>query len=213
MTDRAERLPDAEEGESGSSRWGGALLRLGYVALVIVLGALVVAVSQRTTTPGAASPEAGFAHDMIVHHAQAVDMATVMYDKTQDATLKTLALDIMLTQENQIGQMEGWLQLWGLPIASADPAMAWMDMAVTSGLMPGMATPEQLDQLRAAEGTDAERLFLQLMINHHTGGIHMGEGILSRTQNETVRTLANSMVTSQQREIELMQGMLAQLPG
>lgn len=47
----------------------------------------------------------------------------------------------MLTQQAQIGQMQGWLNVWGSPIASIEPAMAWMEMPTTDP-MPGMATLE-----------------------------------------------------------------------
>jgi hypothetical protein len=79
MSEVPEIAPDeaAEEVER-RSRLGGALLRFGYLALLIVLLALSVIVSQRNPTPGETSPEVGFAHDMIVHHAQAVDMATIL---------------------------------------------------------------------------------------------------------------------------------------
>jgi uncharacterized protein (DUF305 family) len=79
---------------------------------------------------------------MIVHHANAVEMATILRDRTDDDAMRLFALDIMMTQQAQIGQMQGWLQVWGLPIAPSAPEMAWMGMPV-EGLMPGMATTEQ----------------------------------------------------------------------
>ena len=33
---------------------------------------------------------------------------------------------ILLTQQNQIGQMAGWLSTWGLPAAASDAPMAWI---------------------------------------------------------------------------------------
>src|SRR5690606_30252304 len=39
--------------------------------------------------------------------------------------------------------------------------------------MPGMLTPEQMAQLAAARGTEFDRLFLQLMIQHHEGALTM----------------------------------------
>jgi uncharacterized protein (DUF305 family) len=52
---------------------------------------------------------------MIVHHAQAVDMALLLYDRTENPDFKTIALDMALTQQTQIGQMQGWLSLWDMP--------------------------------------------------------------------------------------------------
>jgi uncharacterized protein (DUF305 family) len=70
-----------------------------------------------TRTPGEDSPEAGFARDMMVHHAQAVQMAEIVRDKTESPAMRTLAADIALTQQAQIGMMQGWLEVWGFPSA------------------------------------------------------------------------------------------------
>jgi hypothetical protein len=59
--------------------------------------------------PGDGSAEAGFARAMMVHHAQAVGMAEIVRDKTENEDVRILATDIALTQQAQIGQMQGWL--------------------------------------------------------------------------------------------------------
>jgi uncharacterized protein (DUF305 family) len=46
---------------------------------------------------------------MMVHHAQAVEMAEIVRDRTENPQTRTLATDIALTQQAQIGQMQGWL--------------------------------------------------------------------------------------------------------
>jgi uncharacterized protein (DUF305 family) len=189
--------------------------------LLIVIGAmlifaLVALYALTNNNPFAAtttvSPEAGFARDMIVHHDQAVELAILLYDRTQKTELHQIALDIILSQQNQIGQMQGWLYLWNLPTTGTDLPMAWMNEPVQQGLMPGMATDEQIASLRAATGVDAERLFLQLMIPHHQSALHMAQAILDRTSIPAVQNLARSMYNSQSQEITLMQSILDGLP-
>ena len=75
--------------------------------------------------------------------------------------------------------------------------------------MPGMATFEEVQQLSAATGAEAERLYLELMIDHHLGGIEMAETVLERTENPAVRALAHSIVTGQTAELELLERLLA----
>src|ERR671921_780680 len=105
--------------------------------------------------PSDSSPEAGFARDMMVHHAQAVEMAEIVRDKTESEEIRTLATDIALTQQAQIGMMQGWLDVWGLSPTGTEPAMSWMGHP-TEGPMPGMATPEEIN--RTMEAMSREHL-------------------------------------------------------
>src|SRR4051812_36496010 len=127
------------------------LLVVGVVFLAAVAGAGVAsaflgkqsddesAVETGIVAPGEDSAEAGFARDMMVHHAQAVQMAEIVRDKTESQEIRALAADIALTQQAQIGQMQGWLQVWGLPATGYKPAMSWMGHP-TEDRMPGMAS-------------------------------------------------------------------------
>ncbi len=139
-------------------------------------------------------------------------------DRTDDPALRTVAYDIALTQQQQQGQLFGWLVVWKLPQARSGAAMAWMNgnQAMSGShtgahgpeLMPGMATREQIEALRAASGKPAEVLFLQLMIAHHRGGIEMANAVLTRTDNDIVLQFAQSVRTAQTTEIDQMQTML-----
>ena len=184
-------------------------------ALLALLAVLLLAAAAlggyrlgRAAGPAADSVDVGFARDMSLHHEQAVQMAALVYDRSDDPTIRSLAFDILTTQQGQIGIMSGWLDAWGRPWTSAGPRMAWMGMP-TEGLMPGMATAEQLDALRAADGEAADVLFLQLMIPHHQGGVAMAEEAATRAGQEQVRLLATSMVEAQSLEVAYMTELLA----
>ena len=179
------------------------LLTLG----IVLLGGLALWLFFSSRMPADDSAEAGFARDMSVHHAQAVEMAELLRDRTQSEEMRTLAADMALTQQGQIGQMEGWLAIWGLPNTGSEPAMSWMGEP-TSKQMPGMATPEQINELSQASGEDADERFLQLMIPHHQAAIPMSEAILERTDRPEVKTLATAIISSQQAEIQMMQDKL-----
>ncbi|WP_406500365.1 DUF305 domain-containing protein [Streptomyces sp. NBC_00846] len=183
-------------------------------------------------TPAVDSADAGFARDMAVHHQQAVEMSFLVRDRTGDEEVRRLAYDIANTQANQRGMMLGWLDLWELPKATAQEPMAWMaggheghDMDGIAGmdgtagpgsryrdhdgsLMPGMATRTELDRLRAASGRKAEVLYLQLMTDHHKGGIAMARGCARLCTVKVEKRLAQGMVEAQQSELDVMAGML-----
>jgi uncharacterized protein (DUF305 family) len=204
--------------------------RIAAAVVVIVLVAVgAFAVGRLTapvvTTPSSTSAEAGFARDMQVHHAQAVDMSLTVRDLTDDEAVRLLAYDIATTQLQQSGQMYGWLAEWNLPQASDEPAMTWMTRPALSGEaehghetemhspgdpMPGYATPDQLNRLASLEGVEAERYFLELMIEHHKGGVEMAEAILARSTDDVVVDFAESVVTGQTAEITAMEDMLAE---
>lgn len=176
-------------------------------------------------TPAADSADAGFARDMAVHHQQAVEMSFVVRDVTDDEDVRRLAYDIAQTQANQRGMLLGWLDLWELPKTAPDGQgpMSWMpdahsghDMQDMKGmdhdgaLMPGMATRAELARLRSARGEQAEILFLQLMTDHHEGGVAMARGCAERCAVPVEKRLAQGMVEAQRSELGLMADMLAE---
>nr|WP_285757460.1 DUF305 domain-containing protein [Nocardiopsis ansamitocini] len=188
------------------------------LTVFFVVAALVAGfVLGRPGHPLDTSADAGFLRDMSTHHAQAVDMAMIIYDETDEPRLKAVSYDIARTQQAQIGRMQGWLVQWGLTARGSQPPMTWMaghDHGGPSGgapdRMPGLATDEQMRSLADASGTDAEILFLELMIAHHKGGIEMAEAGADLAGDQMVVTLAGGMGTAQQSEIDLMNDMLVE---
>ena len=101
------------------------LLILAGIAVVALFALAFTAgrVSAGPTYPDAGSADAGFARDMQVHHNQAVEMSMIVRDNTEDETLRSIAYDIALTQQQQAGQMYAWLEEWGLPQSDPQPRM------------------------------------------------------------------------------------------
>ncbi len=189
-----------------------ARFRLGLWIFVIGLVAFTAAITYWVTnedTPSDDSAASGFLRDMITHHAQAVEMGLTMFERSEDPAIRTLALDILTTQQAQIGMMQGWLQAWGLSQTGAEPPMAWMGHAM-DGRMPGIASDEEIERLRDLPPDEAEILFLRLMIAHHAAGVDMAEAVLDRSDEPLVTGLAEKVVASQQAEIDLTGDMLTE---
>ncbi|MDG4789647.1 DUF305 domain-containing protein [Micromonospora sp. WMMD1102] len=204
-------VPEDGVVDGGSGRRGPGTAALALAILLgLLLGFAAGLLAPGLLRPGDGSAEAGFARDMSTHHAQAVEMAILAHEKTTDQDVRTLAADIALTQQAQIGIMQTWLKEWNLGPTSRKPRMAWMPDgagAVQDGLMPGMASDAERAQLRAATGRDFDALFLKLMLDHHLGGIHMAEGVLDLSDDEQVTAMAESMVAGQKKEIELVRSL------
>ena len=209
-------------------RWSRvALLAVIGVGLVLLGGGAAVALGiGRTTAPGADSVDAGFAWDMSRHHLQGVEMANLAPDRSQDAVIRSLAFDISATQTNQVGRMQGWLALWGLPNTSGRAPMNWMGGLPASGmagmsmadagpgtLMPGMATDAEMAHLRSLSGKAWDVEFLRLMIRHHQGGLKMALYAAQHAQEPSVRPLAESMAETQTAEVHTMAQLLAERGG
>jgi uncharacterized protein (DUF305 family) len=198
---------------TGRGRLGAAWLAAALV-LGLVAGLAIGLLGPRLSTPADDSPEAGFLRDMSTHHAQAVEMSMIAHADSTNPAVVTLSSDIALTQHGQIGYMQAWLRDWNLSPSGSQPPMAWMrdtGDSLQNGLMPGMATPAELDALRKATGKEQDIQYLTLMRRHHLGGMHMTQEILEVSDNEDVTWLAQTMVRSQQSEINLIDSMLKQL--
>lgn len=201
--------------------WAVLLVALAVAGVAFAIGRFS-AFDIAPQPPAGDSADAGFARDMQVHHAQAIDMAMTIYRKTDDTDLRALAYDIATGQAEQKGVLYGWLDQWGLP-QIGDATMAWMSGSdaghahgVPSGqpLTPeearvamGMASETELQQLRDATGTAADCMFLQLMVRHHEGALPMADAVIERGTEPQVRATAEKMRAAQQFELDAMASM------
>jgi uncharacterized protein (DUF305 family) len=174
-------------------------LPLLLAALLVLAGVLLW---QSKRFPQEGSPAVVFARDMRVHHAQAVDLSMRILERPVSIPVRLLAQDIAVSQEAQIGQMGGWLDVWGLPFAGPTAPMAGMDRAAM-----GMAADAEVQSLGTLPAKQAEIRYLQLMIQHHRGGVQMAQGGLTSGVPQAA-TLARAIVNAQSAEIKLIAGML-----
>jgi uncharacterized protein (DUF305 family) len=165
--------------------------------------------TSTSTTAPSTSPSAdrndadiAFATGMIPHHQQAVEMAELATERTITPEIKSLAARIQAAQQPEIDQMTAWLKAWGAPLPAGGHA--------GHGAMPGMMTDEQMNQLRQAAGSEFERQFIVMMIEHHQGAVEMARTELNSGQNAEAKALAQRIIEDQQAEITKMQGMLPQ---
>jgi uncharacterized protein (DUF305 family) len=208
-----------ESTQSTKPRW----IVPGILAALLAVAIIVAAwIWFDTRPPDTDSADAGFARDMTDHHAQAVEMALIAYQRTEDDAVRLLAYDIATSQQAQIGMMAGWLDIWDLSSARSGPPMEWMDeedMAghemeegetMTIADMPGMVPREQIDELRTLDPAEMDIQFLNLMIEHHQGGVVMAEAALEEAEEDVVLDLADAIVVAQSAEITTMQQMVAE---
>ena len=177
--------------------------------------------------------DVSFATAMIQHHAQALAMVDLADGRPLDPAVKTLTEQIRDAQAPEIETMTDWLNAWDqeVPATVNDHAHGGHDMgnmsdsdmdmggdesgspesstgADTGAGMPGMMTAEQMDQLKNASDAEFQDMWLQMMVEHHQGAIEMAKEEIDRGTFADALTLAKNIESSQQAEIENMEGML-----
>lgn len=154
------------------------------------------------------TPEGRFALAMIPHHAQAVELASILEPRAADQNLRYFAQDVAQTQAAQIAQMRRWLPWWRqLTIGFERPSPK-------AAAAMGMASAQEIAELLALQGPAAETKFLQLMIRHHQGALPMIEQGLVEVKTEALpRRLIEAMGQSQTGEIQTMKRWLAERGG
>ena len=160
--------------------------------------------------------DVAFMTGMISHHAQALVMSAWAPSRDASPSVRTLTARITNAQKDEIALMQRWLRERDRPVpmvepGGAMPAMAGHDMHMT---MPGMLSPEQLEELSASRGPDFDRLFLTFMIQHHQGAVTMVAELFASdgaAQDEFVFKLASDIQVDQTTEVARMQRMLEAL--
>jgi len=188
-----------------------SLVVAGILASSLALAGCAPAAAPAADSSPSAPSEAfndqdvAFVEGMLPHHQQAVEMSDMLIaTEGVDPAVLQLAETITSAQQPEITTMTGWLDDWGVTTG-----MSGMDHG--SGGMSGLMTDDDMASLDAATGVEASKLFLEQMTVHHSGAIEMAQVQIEDGQNPAVVELAQSIVDSQQAEIDEMTQILATL--
>jgi len=145
-----------------------------------------------------------FMQDMIVHHKQAVEMALLASDRTNNKDVLDIASRIKASQDDEIAFMRRWLE-------ERDESTKSKHASHAHHAMMGMASKQQMSLLANAKGTDYDRQFLTLMIRHHKGAVHMVNELHDKPGtafDPVLYTFTTDVVNDQEAEMERMSKML-----
>lgn len=159
--------------------------------------------SSTSAAPAATFNDADvmFLQMMYPHHAQAVEMAKLVPTRSQNQQVKDLATAIENAQAPEMQQMTTLLAGFGKPAPSA----------TMSHSMPGLMTPQQMTELTGLSGAAFDKMWLQMMVEHHQGAITMANDELKNGTNADAKKMAEAIIAAQQGEITTMNGMLAKM--
>ena len=211
---------DGDDGRGGGGDDGVVVLPWWQhpmnIVTMVVTAAILAAMTGWMIGDAGGQPrhnevDTGFLQDMRLHHEQAIFMGFVYRELPDtDPELRTIAASIVQGQSLEVGRMVQLLRSFGEDEARNldETAMTWMGMVADSTSMPGMASEDELDALIASSGDAADELFVELMTEHHVGGIEMAEFASEQAANEEVQLMAASMASAQRGEIAEMAGLI-----
>lgn len=166
-----------------------------------------------------------FAEMMIPHHRQAAEMAALATDRAESTEIRDMAQGIISTQEGEIEQMTAWLEEWGEdvpPEADAgsgsiadEPTSAGDEMSTTTMAAHGaaeMMSSDDMSALEAASGADFDRMFAEMMTEHHRSAVEMANDEIENGEFPDAVELAESIVATQEAEIAQFEAFLEAAP-
>jgi len=201
---------DETSGMPGMSHGAATPATGGSASPSMTSGVATPAASGSSASASAAFNDADvtFARGMIPHHRQAVEMSDMILAKNDvDPQVRALAETIKAAQQPEIATMTGWLTSWGAPVTSSSGDHGGMH----HGGGDGMLTPEEMQELAQANTAEAQRMFLESMIEHHQGAVAMAETEIAKGSNPDAIALAQRIVDEQQAEITVMKRLLPAL--
>lgn len=143
-----------------------------------------------------------FIEQMIPHHEGAIEMAKLALEKSKRPEILSLANGIIDAQQSEITNMQKWYKEWfGTDVLKTDQHMMGGHMMSGTSHMNSMSG--DLDKLRTAKDFDLE--FINQMIPHHEMAVMMASMLKGSTERSEMKELADNIITSQTREIEMMQ--------
>ena len=142
-----------------------------------------------------------FLQMMIPHHQQAVDISDLAIKTSKDAELVALAKSIRDGQSSEIVEMKKWLSDAGQSFT--------MDHSMGMG-MGGMLTDSDLSTLKSLSGSAFDIYWLEKMIGHHEGALHMVT-MIQDSPAVNIKNFGEGVTTVQSAQITQMQAMLKRL--
>jgi len=147
------------------------------------------------------SADVAFAQGMVPHHEQALEMSGLVASRTTNSHVIDLASRISGAQKPEIDRMNGWLKTWNAPVKAESHSSH--GHSESHGMV-------ELGNLADLSGTDFDRQWLSLMIQHHRGAVDMAQKHLSAGTDPAARTLARDVISHQEKEIAEMESLLPQ---
>ncbi len=147
------------------------------------------------------SSDMDFLLGMIPHHKAAIEMAREYLEYgAENEEMKALAQNIMVTQQKEIELMNSFTENMDISSVNSENEKSYIEeynVAMQNSHSHNTSGYESID-----------KAFAEGMTEHHQMAVDMSEIIVKYGENPQVRELANSIIETQQKEIEQMQNFI-----
>jgi uncharacterized protein (DUF305 family) len=146
-----------------------------------------------------------FIVQMIPHHEGAIAMARVALERSKRPEILSLAQGIIEAQEKEINDMTLWYKNW---FGSTPPKGGFGMGSGGMGMMQMGGMTGDTDELSRVPDAEFDREFILQMIPHHEMAVMMASMLDASTNRGEMKQLADNIITSQSREIDMMRSWL-----
>lgn len=148
--------------------------------------------------------DVAFATNMVPHHKQAIELSTLVPERSTNPDVTALASRISAEQQPEINILNVFLVQWNENPELGDDG----GHGAHGQPMQGMVDDATMAKLESLQGTEFDRLWLESMIGHHQGAVEMAKAEIANGKNVDAISMAKTMVSTQEAEIVQMKQML-----
>jgi uncharacterized protein (DUF305 family) len=180
---------------SGSERKafeGKTFLRvwsLGAIGGILLLGAAALFAAYDRELPWVGldpTIDQTFMRHMVTHHEQGIVLASIAAEKADDPHLRALSKFMVASQRGESKILAHWWASWFI-----EPMQICSSLERAS--MPGLLDAADIAKLGSTETSSFDRLFVDLMTEHHKGAVAMADSQLRHGSDSRLRIMAHAI--------------------
>lgn len=156
-----------------------------------------------TLTPGVNAADRAFAYGMLAQRPQIDQLVALARTNSDNPSMVAMAETLAVSEKQQSETINALL-------------VQWSD-GEEGGQGPPPAGPTLFDRgaverLGSLQGPEFDKLWLQVMLNHHQAVMTMASSEISEGEDVNAKTLAQAIITTRQEEIVHMQQLMGGSP-
>ncbi|MDF2585229.1 MAG: hypothetical protein K0R33_3872 [Mycobacterium sp.] len=156
-----------------------------------------------TLTPGVNAADRAFAYGMLAQRPQIDQLVALARTNSGNPSMVAMAETLAVSEKQQSETINALL-------------VQWTD-GEEGGQGPPPAGPTLFDRgaverLGSLQGPEFDKLWLQVMLNHHQAVMTMASSEISEGEDVNAKTLAQAIITTRQEEIVHMQQLMGGSP-